>query len=88
MKTPFLMLGAAALMLAACGQKTEPAAPDPEPAPAMEPAPAAAAPAPAPADSAPETGTTGAMQPMEPPPTLPEDTTGANPSTAPSRPEP
>ena len=84
MKTPFLMLGAAALMLAACGQKTEPA-PDPEPAPAMEPAPATTDAAPA--DSVRETGTTGTMQPIDPPPTLPEDPAGENPSTGTSPPQ-
>ena len=74
MRTTFLMLGAVALMLTACGRKTEPATPDPEPAPAIEPGPATTAAAPG--DSAPETGATGVVQPSDPPPTLPEDPTG------------
>lgn len=86
MRTTFLMLGGTALLLAACGQRTEPAAPGAEPAPAMQPAPAATEAVPG--DSAPETGATGTMQPIDPPPTLPEDMKGANPSTGASPPQP
>jgi len=86
MRSTGLILLCAALALAACGQKTEPATPDPEPAPAVTPAPTVSEPART--DSVPSAGETGVMQPADPPPTLPEDQTGMNPSTGSPPPQP
>ncbi|HEY1225634.1 MAG TPA: hypothetical protein VGE54_10425 [Brevundimonas sp.] len=92
MRSSILTPVAAALALAACGQKTEPATPDPEPAPAVTPAPTATSgPAASPSartDSVPSAGDTGVMQPSDPPPTLPEDKTGMSPSTGSPPPQP